>query len=248
MRKYKKFPEEGELVIVKIIEVHPHSVFAKLIEYNIDGLIHISEISRTWVRNIKKYVRAGEIRVAQVLGNEGKTINLSLKRVNESQKKMVLEEWNKEKKAEKFLETLSKSTNIPLNEIYEKVAFPFQKELGTAFDGFKLALKEPEKLKSIIDEKYIAGVKEIAKKFIKLKEVKLESKISVSVFAPNGIDVIKKALKSEDKIKITYLSAPHYKIEVFAPEYKTGKEKMRAKLSEIQSVVEKSGGLFSLEN
>ena len=67
IKKYKEFPEEGELVVVKIMEVNPHSVFAKLLEYNKDGLIHISEISRTWVRNIKKHVRVGEVKVAQVL-------------------------------------------------------------------------------------------------------------------------------------------------------------------------------------
>ncbi len=247
MKKYRVYPERGDLVVVKITEVNPHSVFVKLIEYEQDGLIHISEVSRRWVRNIRKQVRVGEVKVAYVLGVDGRSVNLSLKRVNEGQKKLTLEEWNKEKKAEKFLEKLSKEMQIPMDELYENVAFPFQKEFGTTFDGFETALKEPEKINSLLDKKYSQKVINIANQLITLKEVKLESKAIIRIPTPAGITKLKEILTSEEKVKISYISAPRYKIEVFAPEYKSGKEIMKTKINELKEKIEAVGGSFSIE-
>ena len=45
MVKRRGLPQPGELVIVKISKINPHSAFAYLEEYGTEGMIHISEVS-----------------------------------------------------------------------------------------------------------------------------------------------------------------------------------------------------------
>ena len=88
---YKKqgFPEESELVMCTVSNIQYHSVFADLDEYGRQGMIHISEISPGRIRNIRDYVKEGKKIVCKVLrvNSERGHIDLSLRRVNEAQRK-----------------------------------------------------------------------------------------------------------------------------------------------------------------
>ena len=88
------FPEEDEFVLCTVNNVHYHSVFVKLDEYGKTGLIHISEIAPGRIRNIRDYVIEGKKVVCKILKVDAKTghIDLSLRRVNENQKKIKINE------------------------------------------------------------------------------------------------------------------------------------------------------------
>jgi len=85
MRWYKDRPDVGDFVVVTITDVDKNSAYADLDEYeDVSGLIHISEVSRSWVQDVSKEISEGEKTVAQVVDvEEGSSIDLSLKRVNE---------------------------------------------------------------------------------------------------------------------------------------------------------------------
>ena len=58
MMFYKKqgFPEESELVLCTVKKILDHSVFVGLDEYNnLEGMIHISEVSPGRIRNIRDH-------------------------------------------------------------------------------------------------------------------------------------------------------------------------------------------------
>src|SRR5210317_1898406 len=98
----KGFPLEDELVLCTVTNIHFHSVFAKMDEYdNKTGLIHISEISPGRIRNIRDYVVEGKKVICKVLKiDEGRGhIDLSLRRVNDGQKREKNSQLKQEQKA-----------------------------------------------------------------------------------------------------------------------------------------------------
>jgi len=55
MRWYKDRPDVGDFVVVTITDVDKNSAYADLDEYeDVSGLIHISEVSRSWYKMSQK--------------------------------------------------------------------------------------------------------------------------------------------------------------------------------------------------
>src|SRR5215467_14814284 len=62
------YPEVGDLVVASVTRVEDYGAYVKLDEFSgIEGLVHISEISTTWVRNIREHARQGQKLVLKVL-------------------------------------------------------------------------------------------------------------------------------------------------------------------------------------
>ena len=55
-----EWPEAGDLVIATIETVTDYGAYAKLDEYEKRGLLHVSEISSSWIRNIRDFVRENQ--------------------------------------------------------------------------------------------------------------------------------------------------------------------------------------------
>ena len=107
--KKEDFPEEDELVMCTVTKVQFHSVFVRLDEYDKSGMIHISEVSPGRIRNIRDFVKESKKIVCKVLGitKEKGHIDLSLRRVTETQKRNKVDEIKQQQKAEKILEFVS---------------------------------------------------------------------------------------------------------------------------------------------
>src|SRR6266851_2168001 len=87
-------PEVGDLVVATVTRVEDYGAYVKLDEFSgIEGLVHISEISTTWVRNIREHARQGQKLVLKVLrvSSQRNQIDLSLRRVTgrKNSKKML---------------------------------------------------------------------------------------------------------------------------------------------------------------
>src|SRR5436309_13672877 len=102
------FPEVGDLVIATVTRVEDYGAYVKLDEYKaVEGLVHISEISTTWVRNIRDHARQGQKLVLKVLRVNPKRnqIDLSLRRVTGREKSEKMLEGKKERKEEEILKS-----------------------------------------------------------------------------------------------------------------------------------------------
>jgi ribosomal protein S1 len=76
---------DGQIVEVKIVSVTTYGAFATLTEVpNIEGLIHISELSDRPVEHVRDVVRVGEVRNARIISLRPKDrrIAFSLKNVD----------------------------------------------------------------------------------------------------------------------------------------------------------------------
>ena len=92
MAKFMK----GKVVESTVTGIEPYGIFVSLDEYY-SGLIHISEISNDYVRNINSYVNIGETIKVRVLESDDATchVKLSIKgidyRINNSTKRKIIE-------------------------------------------------------------------------------------------------------------------------------------------------------------
>jgi translation initiation factor 2 subunit 1 len=243
MKWYKDRPEEGDFVVIEITDVDKNSAYADLEEYNdVKGLIHISEASRSWVQDLTKELSEGEKTVAQVVDTED-TIGLSLKRVNDKQKRDTMQRWRKEQKASDFVEDLEEK--IDIDNIYEDVVYPLQKELGSSFQGFEISIAEEDRLKEFLDDEVVDAIQEVARENIDLKQEKFEGEIEVEFYQGDGLDRVKKAFNEPGEgVEVKCISAPNYSIEAWGRTQELAKKRMDDAVEKIRSEVEDLDGSF----
>ena len=243
MKWYKDRPEEGDFVVIEITDVDKNSAYADLEEYNdVKGLIHISEASRSWVQDLTKELSEGEKTVAQVVDTED-TIGLSLKRVNDKQKRDTMQRWRKEQKASDFVEDLEEK--IDIDDIYEEIVFPLQKELGSSFQGFEISIAEEERLKEFLDDEVVDAIQEVARENIDLKQEKFEGEIEVEFYQGDGLERVKKAFNEPGEgVEVKCISAPNYSIEAWGRTQELAKKRMDDAVEKIRSEVEDLDGSF----
>src|SRR3989304_3268539 len=119
-----EWPEIGDLVIATIETVTDYGAYAKLDEYNKRGLLHVSEISSSWIRNIRDFVRENQKVVLKVLrvDTEKGHIDLSLRRVTKREKIEKILSWKKYRKAEALLRGVAEKVGLSEEEVLQKVA------------------------------------------------------------------------------------------------------------------------------
>jgi len=244
MYKRKGFPEKGDFVICTIKRVLPHSAFVDLDEYeNKEGMIHVSEMPRKWVRNMKTYLKIGKKLVCKVMDVEPEKnfINLSVRRVGASQNRTKLSEWNNEKKAHDILEVFAKQNKKTIKTIYNEIGNKLLDKYGLLYPVFLEVASSGSK--TLID----AGVKkdlaekltELIQKRIVIPKAEIEGILTMSSAASNGLEIIKtaiakaKGLAKKEKVgfEIKYLGAPKYKFKIIADDFKTA-ERILSKLEE----------------
>jgi len=249
--KKKGFPEEDELVMCTVTKVQFHSVFANLDEYEKSGMIHISEVSPGRIRNIRDFVKEGKKVVCKVLRvNEEKGhIDLSLRRVTETQKRNKVDETKQEQKAEKILEFVAKDLNIDIKKLFEDLSENVFKKYASLYDFFQHVVTDSNAIKDAgIDVKIAKKLEEAVKLRIKETGVKIEGKLKLTSFAPNGVDFIKEALKraeeiGKENISIKYLGAGSYSVVVNARDYKEAEKILKEASEEALEYVRKNDGV-----
>jgi len=236
MVKKRGLPSVGELVIGKITRINPNSAFVSLEEYdNLEGMVHISEISSGWVRDIRSHVKMDQDVVAKVTRIDGNFVGLSLKRVDNKQKREKLREYNLSQKAEKMLELAGKKLGKSLDEMYNEAGYKLQDAFGNLYEAFMKALTNPSALKSRIPDEFISAIKEIAEKSIELKEFDFRAKLFLKTYQPNGINSIKDILIRAKKygLEVKYISAPEYHVKYRTKNAKKGQRELEEKLDKI---------------
>lgn len=233
--KKQGFPEESELVLCTVTSVQYHSVFVELDEYGKSGMIHISEVSPGRIRNIRDFVKEGKKIVCKVLriNQEKGYIDLSLRRVNESEKRRKIDDIKKEQNAEKIVEIAASKIGVKTEELYKEISEKITKKYGSFHEFFEEAAKNEKILEELgIDKKHIGIINETIKQRIKAVEVEITGKLKITTFVPNGIDIIKESLKkaqeaAKDRISIKYLGSGVYRFMVKAPDYKEAEKIMK---------------------
>jgi len=249
----QEWPEVGDLVIATVQDVTDFGAYVKLDEYDKKGLLHISEISSSWIRNIRDFIREGQKVVLKVLrvDIEKGHIDLSLRRVTKREKIEKIMFWKRERKAETLLRSVAEKIGLSLEEAYEKAGAPMEKEYGL-YEGFEKVVKEgiSALTKIGVPEEIATAIAEIAKERMHVPMVKVKGIVELRCMKPKGVKIIKeaflntkKAEKSrEAKLRFYVIAAPKYCVEVMAENYKQAEAVLQKVAENLVSHVVKAGG------
>ncbi len=244
--KKKGIPQDGDIVLCTVKKILTHSVFVSLDEYNdLEGMLHISEVSPGRIRNLRDFVVPEKKIVCKVIKIQNeKHIDLSLRRVPSNLRMEKMNEYKQEIKSEKLLEFVGKSLKISLEDMYNKVGYKAIEEYRLLSIFFQNVLLDNTILKRLeIEDKIAKPLLEIIKDKIKIPEVDISGTLVLQSYKENGINIIKNALVKEikDNIKISYLSAPRYRISVKSKDYKTAENILKNTADKIIETVKKDG-------
>ena len=238
-------PIRGELVVCRIIRLHPNSAEVQLLEYGKPGMVHVSEVASRWVRDIREFLKENQYVVSRVLKVDERGITLSIKSVKREDNTRKMNEFKRERKAENLLEQLAKSMKKSLEQAYKEAGFIMQEEFGSLTKALDMAFKNPSLLKKKgIPEKWSKALEKAAKDRFGGKTYSLKGELELHSYSPEGVEIIKKALLSARKrgFEVSYISAPKYSLAGRGNDIK----KLRSSLEEegkgIVKEMEKSGG------
>ncbi|MBW2974859.1 translation initiation factor IF-2 subunit alpha [Candidatus Woesearchaeota archaeon] len=246
--KKEGFPEEDEFVLCTTTSIFHHGVFVNLDEYGKGGMIHISEVSPGRIRNIRDFVREGKKIVCKVLRiNEEKGhIDLSLRRVNERQKKEKINEIKQEQKAEKIIEFVARKLGTDVKKLYDEISPKIFKKYSLVHHCFEDVARENMSLEKFVqDEKTAALLTESIKERMKPVEVFIGGELKLHSYSENGVEIIKTALSKgleKPDVTIMYEGAGRYKIRAKAGEYKDAEKILEKSTTAILKFLEKNGG------
>jgi translation initiation factor 2 subunit 1 len=119
-----QWPEVGDLVIATIETVTDYGAYVNLGEYDKRGLLHVSVILSSWVRNIRDFMREGQKVVLKVtrLNLEKGYIDLSLRRVTKRSKIEKIRQWKQDRKAKALLRGVADKIGLSNEEVLQKVS------------------------------------------------------------------------------------------------------------------------------
>lgn len=235
------FPEVGELVVATCTKITTHGGYFSIENYELlgqtAGFVHISELSRTWVRNIRKHIREGQKAVCRVMRVtvQRQEVDLSIRRVSDSQKRETLQLHKQELRARGIIKAVAERLNVNSDDIDRTIIEPLENKYGNLFNVLEMARDDGESVitsagvsKKVADELVAAATKELER-----ASISLSAKAKISSYDPEGMDIIKEAFEvaSETTLKkkaidvsVHVISAPEYKIVINADDWK-GAEK-----------------------
>ncbi|HJJ32372.1 MAG TPA: translation initiation factor IF-2 subunit alpha [Methanocorpusculum sp.] len=250
----RDWPQEGELVVCSVTEVKDFAAFVTLDEYEKrEGLIPIAEVARGWIKYIRDYVREGQKIVCKVLNVDTSKghIDLSLKDVNEHQRRDKIQDWKNEQKASKWIGFASKACKIPEKELSEAM---YNAKYTSLYDAFEDIALDPEKTLAKFDlpAKGKTALQKMAEENVKIQKVTVSAILELTSNKPDGVNIIRRALRSAEpkvdgaEIELLYLGAPNYRIKVTATDYKKANSALKKAADAAIGVMERADGIGKL--
>lgn len=246
-------PEQDELVLATVKKIMPYGAFCALDEYGgKEAFVHISEVAPRWIKNIHEFLHEGQKLVAKVyhLDLEKSQIDLSLKRVTESERKAKMEGSRREKRADKLFEVALKIAKSTKGEEMACRA-ALDAKYGSLIDAIEvLSEKGEEALAGLKIEKGLAkALLEVASKNIKKTRAEINCALSLTSYASNGIEEIKRllaTLKTPAGVEthLLYLGAPKYQLRIVADDFKAADTAMESMMDALASEAKKCGASF----
>lgn len=241
------WPEVGELVVATVKRIESYGAYVTLDEYDDkEGLLHISEISPSWVRNIRDFVREGQKVVLQVLRIDKARgeIDLSLRRVSRDERRRKMKSWKQERRAETILRMAAERLDVEEEEAYRE-GVKLRERYGSLYTGLEEAVRRGVKplLEAGVSGRMAEALAEISKEKIVLKGVTVQGFFKAVSTEARGVEIIKEALLKGKRaaeaqrveVSIYAVGAPRYRVEVRAEDYKKAEIALKAMIEAAQT-------------
>merc|ERR1711991_7179 len=255
----EEYPEVDQLVMVLVRSVTEMGAYVSLLEYNnIEGMILLTELSRKRIRSIPKLIRVGrnEVVVVVRVDKEKGYIDLSKRRVAPEDYAKCEEKYQKSKTVHSIMNHVAQVTDSNLEELYQAVGWPLYQKFGHAFDAFKLAITEPDRVFEDItmsDEVKDTLLLNIRRRLTPQPH-KLRADLEVTCFTYEGIESIKRALRAgedmsteEHPLKVKLVAPPLYVMVTTSLQKESGLALMQSAIARIEEVIDDEGGNLNIK-
>ncbi|PIU21998.1 MAG: hypothetical protein COT14_03305 [Candidatus Diapherotrites archaeon CG08_land_8_20_14_0_20_30_16] len=233
-------PERDEFVVCTVEKIFDYGVEVRLEEYTDQkGFIPLSQIAARWVKNIRNFVKMGQIRVAKVIyiNREKNQINLSFAMVQKQTEESKLSEWRQTKRVQQLLGVVAQELNKNLDDVWDKITGPILNKYDSVYEAFQEIKRYGKDFIPEIPKEYQDALFKVIDKNITLSDKIISEKIKIEVLKENGLALIKDGFKKVCKEKeisanVTYIGNGTYFVKAQARDYKMI-EKYLAKVNDI---------------
>ncbi|HUT81876.1 MAG TPA: translation initiation factor IF-2 subunit alpha [Candidatus Bathyarchaeia archaeon] len=252
------FPKRNELVVATVREVSSHGAYVSLDEFGErQAYVHISELSRTWVKNIKVHIREGQRIVAKVLRVDPYKgqVDLSIKRVPDQMKKLKLLESKRAQTAKTLFDMIVEKMPEEERVNADKVADILAQHYDMLYYGLEYASTCSQKaLTDIgIDDAWAKVIRKIASENIIAATVEIKGTTEITIPGGDGVFHLQEALiagrdnveEKNTSIRIYTEGSPRYAIEVTSEDYKVAEKALDNALQRIEEIVDKYHGTYA---
>jgi translation initiation factor 2 subunit 1 len=253
-----EWPEVGVVTVGTVKNVYDYGAYVALDDYGGKiGFLHVSEVSTTWVRSIRDYVEEGRKVVVKVIrvDPEKAHIDLSLRRVTESERRETLKFWKRRRSGSMLLAKACREAGLNYEDVVAKYGEAIREEFDDFYGLFEAVVsKGVEALSRLnLPENLVKAIERIAKEKIYIKKVEVSGVCEVYFYDSDGVKKLKKAFDYALKLKkpegiedvrAYTIGAPRYRIEVVGSEYSLAAKFLKKIVDRLRSATEKLGGSF----
>ena len=228
------YPSINNITMVVPIKITEFGIYVQLLEYNnIEGLIILSDLSKSRIKSINKIVKIGKKFAAsvQTVDIVGKNITLSKKIVSETEAKTCENDYKSLKFVQDlvtfFVRKLEKEHNIVVSSetIYQTFIWCLSHDVEFLLFSLKSASKTFDRVYETkldqVDPLWITCFREVLALKFKNKDVLLEAVLEITCYETDGISIIKTALVEASKMattefpfKVKIVKSPYYSITI----------------------------------
>ncbi len=246
-----EFPEEGELVIGTVTSIRNFGAFVTLDEYaKREAFIHLSEVATGWVKYIRDHIREGQKIVARVLRvdtSKGQ-VDLSLKRINDHQRREKVQAWKNEQRALRLVEQVALALKTPTDEAIDQFGPHLVERYGSLFAAFEVASADPKRFQKENERSaWAAAFLKVARDNIVPPHVTILGTLEATDPGADGVEHVRAALLAAENVdpesvEVQYVGAPRYRIRVTASQYKQAEETLKRATEAAIKVLKSEGG------
>ena len=246
-----EYPEEGELVIGTVTSIRNFGAFVTLDEYaKREAFIHLSEVAAGWVKYIRDHVREGQKIVARVLRIDPAKgqIDLSLKRINDHQRREKVQAWKNEQRAIRLGAQVAEALGRPAEEALDAFGPVVVERYGSLFAAFEVASADPKRFQKENEKAaWVTAFLKVARESIVPPRVTVLGTLEIKDLQPGGVDHVRAALIAAEKVdsaavEVQYVGAPRYRLRVQASQYKQAEETLKKATDAALRSIKDAGG------
>ncbi len=246
-----EYPEEGELVIGTVTSIRNFGAFVTLDEYaKREAFIHLSEVAAGWVKYIRDHVREGQKIVARVLRIDPQKgqIDLSLKRINDHQRREKIQAWKNEQRALRLAAQVATVLGKPTEQAVDLFGPTLIERYGSLFAAFELASADPKQFQKENDRTgWVAAFLKVARENIVPPHVTILGTLEIKDLQADGAEHVKAALLAAEQVdpqavEVQYVGAPRYRLRIQAGQYKQAEETLKKATEAALRSIKSSGG------
>ena len=246
-----EYPEEGELIIATVTSIRNFGAFVTLDEYaKREAFIHLSEVAAGWVKYIRDHIREGQKIVARVLRVDPSKnqIDLSLKRINDHQRREKVQAWKNEQRAMRLVEQVATALDKKGDETLDLIGPPLVERYGSLFGAFEIASADAKRFQKENEKSaWATAFLKVARENIVPPHVTILGTLEVSDPGPDGVDHVRTALAAAEQVdpaavEVQYVGAPRYRIRVQAAQYKQAEETLKRATEAVLKSIKSAGG------